>query len=150
VTGLHQLVWLQLEDGLGLWLVAVRNATTLQPALLGLTPHMARIMAMSSEHIQHCAALLGSCALMGRDAYVAQYHAVRILILFCPFHALTLCKSFCCLINLLPGALCLEQSSVDMGEAVYLSTWDAPAVTCSCTLAAGAVLNLHRRPGQPK
>ncbi|KAJ9531806.1 hypothetical protein QJQ45_021952 [Haematococcus lacustris] len=64
-----------LEDGLGLWLVAVRNALTPEPGLLGLLPHLALAMGQSTEHLQHACALLSSLVLLGRDPFVAQFHA---------------------------------------------------------------------------
>ncbi|GFH10417.1 importin-11 isoform X1, partial [Haematococcus lacustris] len=64
-----------LEDGLGLWLVAVRNALTPEPGLLGLLPHLALAMGQSTEHLQHACALLASLVLLGRDPFVAQFHA---------------------------------------------------------------------------
>jgi hypothetical protein len=41
-----------LEDGLGLWLVALRNAPQPHPQLLQLFPNLHAVMARSTEHIR--------------------------------------------------------------------------------------------------
>lgn len=56
-----------LEDGLGLWLVTLRNAPSpLPPSLLhSLFPHLARLLMRSTEHMHVGMALLTSCLLAG-------------------------------------------------------------------------------------
>lgn len=41
-----------LEDGLALWLVALRNAPEPHPALLQIYPNLHAVMARSTEHIR--------------------------------------------------------------------------------------------------
>jgi hypothetical protein len=67
---------LQLEDGLGLWLVAVRNSPEPSPPLLSLLRHLPRVLAASTEHVAVSMALLTSAALMARAglAAYAQVH----------------------------------------------------------------------------
>ncbi|KAK9830439.1 hypothetical protein WJX72_011753 [[Myrmecia] bisecta] len=70
-----------LEDGLQLWLIALRNATSPHAELLALFSNLAAVMERSSEHIQVAAPLMASCVLLGgADFLQARGHqVVRIL-----------------------------------------------------------------------
>eukprot|EP00200_Dunaliella_tertiolecta_P006752 CAMPEP_0202339348 /NCGR_PEP_ID=MMETSP1126-20121109/1250_1 /ASSEMBLY_ACC=CAM_ASM_000457 /TAXON_ID=3047 /ORGANISM="Dunaliella tertiolecta, Strain CCMP1320" /LENGTH=1084 /DNA_ID=CAMNT_0048929889 /DNA_START=100 /DNA_END=3354 /DNA_ORIENTATION=- len=61
-----------LEDGLGLWLVALRNAPPpLPPFLLqALFPHFVQLMMRSTEHMHVGTALLTSCVLAGGQEFL--------------------------------------------------------------------------------
>ncbi len=64
----------QLEDGLGLYLVTLRNAPALRPELLAPLPHVAAALAQSTEHIAVCMAILTSAALLARDQLASHAH----------------------------------------------------------------------------
>jgi hypothetical protein len=75
----------QLEDGLGLWLVAVRNAPEPSPPLLSLLRHLPRVLAASTEHVAVSMALLTSAALMARDGLAAYAQVQNDRMLVFPF-----------------------------------------------------------------
>ncbi|KAK9822576.1 hypothetical protein WJX74_006339 [Apatococcus lobatus] len=70
-----------LEDGLQLWLIALRNAPTAQEPLLALFPNLAAVMERSPEHVQVALPIITSCVLMGGAAFLDQ-HGVAISHLF--------------------------------------------------------------------
>ncbi|GMH34265.1 hypothetical protein BSKO_02099 [Bryopsis sp. KO-2023] len=65
-----------LEDGLNLWLVALRNTTETQGGvLLDLFPHVARIMERSTGELWVCMQILSSCVLLGGIPFISKFAA---------------------------------------------------------------------------
>ncbi|KAK9844039.1 hypothetical protein WJX81_002691 [Elliptochloris bilobata] len=65
-----------LEDGLQLWLIALRNAPAPHPALLELLPHLAAIMDRQTEHVAIVMPILAAAALLGGDGLMAAHGPV--------------------------------------------------------------------------
>ncbi|KAL3150483.1 hypothetical protein ABBQ32_000305 [Trebouxia sp. C0010 RCD-2024] len=65
-----------LEDGLQLWLIALRNAPSPQSAegLLNLFPNLTAVMERSTEHVRMACQIITSCVLLGQASFL-QRHA---------------------------------------------------------------------------
>ncbi|CAL8468538.1 g8078 [Coccomyxa elongata] len=71
-----------LEDGLQLWLIALRNAPEPQPELLNIFPNLAVVMERSTEHIQTAIQIITSCVLLGGPSFMDK-HAATIVGILC-------------------------------------------------------------------
>ena len=67
-----------LEDGLQLWLVALRNAPGPQPDLLALFPHLVAAMERSTEHIAVGMKIATSCVLLGECEWLMLYQVEKL------------------------------------------------------------------------
>ncbi|KAL3137934.1 hypothetical protein ABBQ38_005181 [Trebouxia sp. C0009 RCD-2024] len=65
-----------LEDGLQLWLIALRNAPSSQSTegLLNLFPNLTAVMERSTEHVRMACQIITSCVLLGQASFL-QRHA---------------------------------------------------------------------------
>jgi len=70
-----------LEDGLALWLIALRNAPQSHPSLLQLYPNLHQVMARSTEHIRVACQITISAILLGGQSFLAQYGSAVVAIL---------------------------------------------------------------------
>lgn len=70
-----------LEDGLQLWLVALRNAPAPEPGLLALFPLLAAGMAASTEHIAVGMRICASCVLLGGAEFLRHYGEALVAVL---------------------------------------------------------------------
>uniref|UniRef100_A0A061R0T2 Importin-11-like isoform x1 n=1 Tax=Tetraselmis sp. GSL018 TaxID=582737 RepID=A0A061R0T2_9CHLO len=70
-----------LEDGLALWLVALRNAASPHPGLLGIFPNLHAVMARSTEHIQSACSIMVSAILLGGASFLQQHGAPLLAII---------------------------------------------------------------------
>ncbi|DBA79077.1 hypothetical protein WJX77_002150 [Trebouxia sp. C0004] len=73
-TSIHQPDELNLlEDGLQLWLIALRNAPAPHASLLDLFSNLATVMERSTEHVQMACQIITSCVLLGRASFLQHY-----------------------------------------------------------------------------
>lgn len=71
----------QLEDGLALWLVALRNATTLDMTLLEPFGNLVKVFEFSTEHVRVGMQIITSCILLGGGAFLEHFGAAVVQIL---------------------------------------------------------------------
>lgn len=64
-----------LEDGLQLWLIALRNAPSPHGPLLALYSNLTPIMQRSTEHVQLGCQITASCTLLGQAEFLQHYGA---------------------------------------------------------------------------